>query len=117
RDALVKESFDLGNGLSAQILPDDVSSERQRQAGLAFPPLSQVDHQREVLIAVGKLPLVNDKPGVDRLPLVLARNNGRDDLVEGDDNVVELLPEPEPQREKRAGELAGDGNPACAKLL
>ena len=34
------------------------------------------------LVAVGELAFVNDQPGVDRLAVVLAGDDGRNDLVE-----------------------------------
>ena len=72
-DALLEQPLDVADRLRAQILAHRVRAQRQRQAGLLLPPVAQVDDQLQILVAVGELAFVNDQPGVDCLPVVLAR--------------------------------------------
>ena len=75
------------------------------QAGLAHPPLAEVDDLVEALVLVEELPLVDDQADVD-LPL----GDGREDLVEGHDLHLHVLAQAELEREVGRGQLAGDGD-------
>jgi hypothetical protein len=95
----------LGYRRRPEVAPDHVPAERQRQpAGPIRPPLAEVHDLLQPFVRVGELTLVNQQSSRDgTFPnLVL-------DLIERHDDVVDRRIE-ETQREKRRGQLAGNGD-------
>ncbi len=86
-----------------------VAAEREREAvGFRGPPLAEIGAEDEALAAVGELAFVDDEAGVG-----FAAREGVEDLIEGDDDVVELFlghAEEELELEERAGHEAGNGD-------
>ena len=104
-DALLEQRGHFLHRGRAEILADRVAPQRQRQARLVVPPLSQIDDQRQPLIGIGQLAFVNDQPGVHLLLL-----DQIEDLIEGLDLVREVIAQQQPQRQKGGGQLAGNGD-------
>ena len=116
-DALLEQPLDLADGFRAQILADGVGAQRQRQAGVLLPPVAQIDDELQVLLAERELPFVNDQPGVDRLAVVLAGHDGRNDLVERHFDAGKIRAQAQPQRQVRTGQLARHGDRAPRQLV
>jgi hypothetical protein len=91
--AVVKRVLDtvaegIGRGaesFGAKRATDGVAAEGQWQAGLFAPPLTEVEELDEAVVGVSELAFVDDEARFE-----LARGNGGDDLVEGDDRGFDL---------------------------
>src|SRR5581483_7267735 len=85
-DALLDQPADVAHGLLAQVAPDDVAPQGQRQAGLLLPPDAEVYGKVQALVLKGELPLVDDEPRIE-----LAGGDRGNDLVERHDLVAKAL--------------------------
>ena len=85
----------------AQVLPNDVAPQRQRQPRLLEPPLPQVDHLVKTLVPVIELTFVNQKPRVDA-----SFSHRRQDLVERHHRDRHILAQAELERQVSRRELA-----------
>src|SRR5437763_8917914 len=65
-DALLQQAIDVVNCGLAEVYSHSIGAERQRQARFFHPPLPEIHHEMQILIAVGELPFVNDQARVDR---------------------------------------------------
>ncbi len=81
------------------------------------PPLARVDDQFQLLVGVGQLPFVDDQPGIDASPLVLSGRHGVENAVEGDDHVIEIGAQTEPQGEIGRGAQPRHGNRGPGQLI
>ena len=107
----------VADRLDAEVLADPVGAQRQRQAGVLEPPLARVDDQFQPLVGVGQLPFVDDQPGIDAPPFILPGRHGVENPVEGDDHVVEIDAQAEPQGEIGGGSQPGHGNRGAGQLV
>ena len=57
-----------------------IPAKRKGKGGLLAPPLPEIEQLEQSLFGIGQLAFVDDETGIE-----LAGENGRDDLVEGDD--------------------------------
>ena len=64
-DALLKQSAHFRNRFVAEIATHDVTTERQRQAGLFLPPHSEIDNEAQSLILECQLPFVDNQTRVE----------------------------------------------------
>ena len=87
-DALLHDDVELGALSGGEVLSDDIAAKRQRKSGLRLEPLAHVSDLLKALVRVGELPLVDDEADIDR-----SAADGVEDLIEGNDGMVEFPPE------------------------
>jgi hypothetical protein len=95
----------------AERAADGVAAQGQHQAGGLAPPDAEIENLVEAAGGVGELALVDDEPGVE-----VARQNLRDDAIEGDGDGLDLRVE-DLEREIGGGEGAGNGDLDAAQIF
>src|SRR5690242_2413099 len=93
------------------IFPNHISTKRQRQTGLIFPPRSEIDDFFKPRICVSELPLVNDQTGVSAMTFDCLEN-----LIEWHDDIIEFSEE-QLKRQEGACHLAWHGNHAVLQRI
>src|SRR5206468_8219561 len=96
---------DLAHDPGAQVAPDDIAAERERETGLLEPPCAEVLPELEALLGVGQLALVNQEPD-----LGFAREDGGADPIERDHQRLHFGLE-KPEGEVGRGPEPGYGDP------
>src|SRR5580692_1953653 len=78
-DTFLKNLSNLLLSGSRNIFPDDITTQREREAGNRFPPGAEVERQFEPLASVGDLAFMNDQTNIrltclDELKNLVKRN-------------------------------------------
>src|SRR5439155_15189168 len=97
--------------LRAEVAPNNIAAERQRQLGLSVPPLTHVGPEMQTAVAKGQLALVDQEPGIG-----FSRGDVVFDLIERHHDVARrgLI---ESEGEKRRSQLTGDGHQPSGERL
>ena len=84
-DTLLHDCIDLGALLRCEVLADHIAAQRKRKAGFSLEPFPHVGNFLKSLVGLGELSLMDDESDIN--------GTGTDcieDLIEGDDDMVEL---------------------------
>ena len=85
-DAFFQKGRHFLHGLLAQVLADGVAPQGKGQTCVVVPPFAQVDDERQAVVGVSQLPLMDNQPGID-----LAPGDDVEDLIEGTYNIRETV--------------------------
>src|SRR5712691_11803810 len=84
-DALSHDLKEVVPHRMRDIFAQDISTERQRQSGFAFPPFAKIDNLGKTGARVSELPFMNDETGPR-----LVVSDSIEDLVKRDNDVLEI---------------------------